>query len=531
MVSIASFIFFTGLVGFISWWRTRHDDHGDSQSYFLAGKSLPWFVVAGSLMLTNLSTEQLIGLNGGAYLGGAVVMAWEVVAALALVILALYFLPRYWNSGITTVPQMLEKRFDLQTRQILSGLFLVFLVLNFLPFVLYSGAVGMNGLFDVDEVLGVSTTSSIWIMVWSIGTIGSLYAIFGGLKAVAVSDTINGVGLLVGGLAIPILGLMALGDGSMGAGIDRILTNQASQISPIGAKDSVIPFSTLFTGMVLINVYYWCTNQAIVQRTFGAKSLREGQKGVMAAAFLKLLGPLYLVLPGIIALEMFGNDLGNGDSAYPQLVAAVLPPYFAGLFGAVMFGAILSSFNSALHSCSTLFGLDIYKGLINPQADGRRVVWIGKIFGIGLAIFAMLLAPVIANAPDGLFTLMKKLGAIFNIPILAVVIMAMMNKSTPAWAAKISLFMGMATYCYFTWGMGETFFGLEMHWLHFAAINFAFLCVFMGVAGKLNPSSNVVVVAKGITSADQEWSAVRITSGIVVVATLALYIGLHVLGS
>jgi SSS family solute:Na+ symporter len=136
MVSIASFIFFTGLVGFISWWRTRHDDHGDSQSYFLAGKSLPWFVVAGSLMLTNLSTEQLIGLNGGAYLGGAVVMAWEVVAALALVILALYFLPRYWNSGITTVPQMLEKRFDLQTRQILSGLFLVFLVLNFLPFVL-----------------------------------------------------------------------------------------------------------------------------------------------------------------------------------------------------------------------------------------------------------------------------------------------------------------------------------------------------------------------------------------------------------
>ena len=327
MVSIASFIFFTGLVGFISWWRTRHDDHGDSQSYFLAGKSLPWFVVAGSLMLTNLSTEQLIGLNGGAYLGGAVVMAWEVVAALALVILALYFLPRYWNSGITTVPQMLE------TRQILSGLFLVFLVLNFLPFVVYSGAVGMNGLFDVDEVLGVSTTSSIWIMVWSIGTIGSLYAIFGGLKAVAVSDTINGVGLLVGGLAIPILGLMALGDGSMGAGIDRIRTNQASQISPIGAKDSVIPFSTLFTGMVLINVYYWCTNQAIVQRTFGAKSLREGQKGVMAAAFLKLLGPLYLVLPGIIALEMFGNDLGNGDSAYPQLVAAVLPPYFAGLFG------------------------------------------------------------------------------------------------------------------------------------------------------------------------------------------------------
>ncbi|MGY8718328.1 MAG: sodium:solute symporter family transporter, partial [Verrucomicrobiia bacterium] len=224
MISFLSFILFTALVGFISWWRTRQDDHGDADNYFLAGKSLPWFVVAGSLMLTNLSTEQLIGLNGSAYLSGTIVMAWEVVAALALVVLALYFLPRYWNSGITTVPQILEKRFDAQTRQILSGLFLVFLVLNFLPFVLYSGALGMNGLFKVDELLGVSETGSIWIMVWAIGIVGSIYAIFGGLKAVAVSDTINGIGLLIGGLAIPILGLIALGDGSMGDGLDRILT-------------------------------------------------------------------------------------------------------------------------------------------------------------------------------------------------------------------------------------------------------------------------------------------------------------------
>ena len=158
-------------------------------------------------------------------------------------------------------------------------------------------------------------------------------------------------------------------------------------------------------------------------------------------------------------------------------------------------------------------------------------MWIGKVFGIGLAIFAMLLAPVIAGAPDGLFTLMKKLGAIFNIPILAVIIMAMMNKSVPAWAAKISLFMGMATYCVFSFAMNEKFFGMEMHWLHFAAINFVFLCVFMAVAGKLKPSSRVAMAADGITSGDPEWSAVRITSGMVVVATLGLYIGLHILGS
>ena len=142
--------------------------------------------------------------------------------------------------------------------------------------------------------------------------------------------------LLAGGFFVPVLGLIALGDGSMVDGLDRVLSNQREMVDPVGDSDSPIPFGTLFTGMILINVYYWCTNQAIVQRTFGAKSLTEGQKGVLAAAFLKFLGPLYLVLPGIIALEMFGGSLGNGDTAYPRLVEAVLPTYLTGLFGAVI---------------------------------------------------------------------------------------------------------------------------------------------------------------------------------------------------
>ena len=531
MISFLSFVSFTALVGLLSWWFTRREDHGDATNYFLAGKSLPWYVVAGSLMLTNLSTEQLIGLNGSAYLSGTVVMAFEVVAAVGLVVMALYFLPRYWHNGIATVPQFLERRFDAQTRQILSGMFLVFLVLNFLPFVLYSGALGMNGLFDVKGILGVSEAASIWIMVWLIGTVGAIYAIWGGLKAVAVSDTINGVGLLVGGMAIPILGLLALGEGSLWTGVDVILTSQADKISPIGAEDSAIPFGTLFTGCLLLNVYYWCTNQTIVQRTFGAKSLAEGQKGVLTTAFLKLLGPLYLVLPGIIALEMFGPSLGNGDSAYPRLVAEVLPPYLTGIFGAVMFGAILSSFNSGLHSCSTLFGLDIYQGLINPHADGRRVVVVGKMFGLGLAVFAMCLAPVIANAPDGLFILMKKLAAIFNVPILAVIVMAMTTKSVPAYAAKISMFMGMASYCIFTWGLGETLFGFKMHWLHFVFVNFAFLCAFMLLMGKLSPAGKTAQFAQNLVGGSNEWKPVRWVSAVVIIGTVGLYAALDILGS
>lgn len=196
-----------------------------------------------------------------------------------------------------------------------------------------------------------------------------------------------------------------------------------------------------------------------------------------------------------------------------------------------MFGAILSSFNSGLHSCSTLFGLDIYQSLINPKADGRRVVFVGKIFGTALAIFAMCLAPVIANAPDGLFILMKKLAAIFNVPILAVLVMAMITRSVPAYAAKISLFAGMASYCIFTWGMGGAFFGIEMHWLHFVFLNFLFLCFFMLLMGKVSPSGRVAHIAKNLVGDSSEWQSVRLTSAIVIIATVGLYIALDVLGS
>ena len=212
----------------------------------------------------------------------------------------------------------------------------------------------MSTLFGVPDLLGVNIGSATWIMVWAIGISGGIYAIFGGLRAVAISDSINGLGLLVGGLLVPVLGLVALGGGSMLAGWDVIVENIPEKLDPIGKPGENIPFSTLFTGMIVINVYYWCTNQSIVQRTFGAKSLKEGQKGILIAACLKLAGPFYLVLPGIIAFQMFGPDLTDKDMAYPSLVTAVLPSYLVGFFGAVIFGAILSSFNSGLHSLSLI---------------------------------------------------------------------------------------------------------------------------------------------------------------------------------
>lgn len=525
MITIGTFFLFTIMVAVISWRYTRGEDQNSTAGYFLAGNSLPWFVVTGSLLLTNLSTEQLVGLNGGAYLFGAVVMAWEVVAAAALVLMALYFLPRYWAGKISTIPQFLESRFDSNTRRLASFIFLLSLVVNFLPFVLYSGAIALNGLFNLPEYLGVGPQASIQIMTWFIGIVGAAYAIFGGLKAVAVSDSINGVGLFAGGLLIPFLGLLALGEGSFMEGCSRLLEHQRPQLNPVGGSDSPLPLGTLFTGLLLVNIFYWCTNQAIVQRVFGAKSLVEAQKGVLGAAFLKLLGPLFLVLPGIIALELLGPDLANGDLAYPLLVQAVLPAYLVGFFAAVIFGAIMSSFNSALHSSATLFALDIYKAMLKPKASERETVVSGKIFATLLALAAILVAPYIANAPGGLYDLMKRINAIFNIPILSIIVMGIAWPRTPAWAAKAALLAGMLIYLSFAYLMGGTLFGLKIHWLHFAGLNFLFLCGLMFFAGYKFPAveKNSPAAVAPLTI-NPEWNKAWPVSMAVLLLVVTLYV-------
>ena len=224
-MGIISFLAFTLLVGGIAYWSTLKTDESTADGYFLGGRSLTAGVIAGSLLLTNLSTEQLVGLNGQAYTEGILVMAWETLAALAMVVTALFLLPRYLKGGITTVPQFLENRYDKTTKTITSVLFLSGYVVVLLPIVLYSGAVAFTAMFDIPEMLGISHTASLWLCVWGIGIVGSLYAVFGGLKAVAVSDTINAIGLLIGGVMIPVFGLMYIGDGSMMEGLSTLVND------------------------------------------------------------------------------------------------------------------------------------------------------------------------------------------------------------------------------------------------------------------------------------------------------------------
>jgi len=213
-MALLGFITFTAGVLALTYYITRKDDHESSDGFFLGGRSLTGIYIAGSLMLTNLSTEQLTGLTGQSFSQGLHVMAWEVCAAIAMIILALFFLPRYLKRGITTTPQYLEDRYDKQTRTMVSCLFLFGYAFILLPVVLYSGALTINSIFEFDQFFGVNKTAALWVTVWGIGILGSFYAIWGGLKAVAVSDTINGAGLIFGGLLIPYLGLKMIGDGN-----------------------------------------------------------------------------------------------------------------------------------------------------------------------------------------------------------------------------------------------------------------------------------------------------------------------------
>lgn len=534
ILTIISFLFFTGLVGVLTWWITRNDDHETSSGYFLGGRSLTFPLIAGSLLLTNLSTEQMVGLNGSAFTDGLCVMVWEVVAVVALVMMAWFFLPRFLKSGVATVPQYLEIRFDHQTQVITNFIFLLAYVGILLPIILYTGATGMIGILDVPSMLGglpdsvgiERGTLALWLIVWAVGIIGSIYALFGGLRTVAVSDALNGIGLLVGGFLITGFALSQLGgDGGMTAGANLLVEQQKDRLNSIGGDESSVPFGTIFTGIFLLNLFYWTTNQQIIQRTFGASSLAEGQKGVLLTGALKLLGPLYLVIPGMLAYSIFAGESIKADQAYGMLVNKVLPAPLTGFFGAAMIGAILSSFNSALNSSCTLFSLGLYKSVINKEASEQAVVRSGKIFGWVVAIIAMAIAPLLANTTS-IFGYLQKMNGMYFIPIFAVVLVGMVTRRVPAIAAKITLLVGFAVIAvgYFVPPFDTIVDSL--HEFHFLGIVFAWLVILMLVIGEVWPRETEFT-QEDVAAVDMTPWKLTIPVGILLILTVvAIYVTL-----
>jgi len=532
--SIISFILATTSVVILTYIIVSRMKKSDSatEEYFTGGRALSWPIIGGSLLLTNISTEQLVGLNGDVFGDKALVgIAWEALAAFAMIATALVFLPRYLASGFTTTPAFLEKRFDKTTRSMVSGLFLFGYVTVLLPVVLYTGSLALKGMFSLEV--------SLFIIVLIIGVLGSGYAILGGLKTVAVSDTINGIGLLIGGLAVPGLALIELGEGSFFTGIIKLLNDQPKYLSVltqtnIDQKIVSVPWPTLFTGMMFIQVFYWSTNQVIVQRAMAAKSLAEGQKGVLFASFMKLVGPVMLCLPGIIALHMTDViDISTQDQVYGSVVRHVLPSWSIGLFAAVLLGSILSSFNSALNSASTLFSLQFYKGYIKKSATEKEIVISGKYFGLALSIISIIIAPQLAKM-ESIFTYLQKINGLYSVPIIGIFILGIATKKVPAIAAKVGMVVGIFVYAYFSFinitNVPEFFADSSgsLHWLHGYFISFVFSVIVMLLIGFFYPKSKQEIVfsdKKEIAPVDiTPWEYARPVSYGIIIITVGIYL-------
>jgi SSS family solute:Na+ symporter len=454
------FIGLTVLVAALTWWRCRKATHvGDaSREYFLAGGGLTWPIVAGSLLLTNLSAEQIVGMNGAQM---ALVAWWEFGAAAGLIVLARLLIPLYYKYNCTTTTELLQHRFnDSGIRAGVGVLFLFGYQFILLPVVLYTGSVFMKSMFGLDF--------SVLTIAAAFAAAGLAYAAFGGLRAIAISDTFNGVGLLVMGLTVTAFAMAAISWDLSGLPAERLTL--------IGSSDSDIPWTTLLTGMFFAHLFYWGTNMVIVQRAMAAKTVREAQKGIYAAAAFKMITPLIVVLPGLIAFKLYGDV---DDVAYGRLVGDVLPPWLSGAFAAVIAGAVLSSFNSCLNSAAALYTLDVHVRYIDPRANVRRV---GQSVAVIATVVSVALVPLYQNSQSIIATL-QQLNGLYSMPVLAVFLAAVFFRRPDARAAKIGLVFGAALYACFT------FLWSPLHYLHLMFITLFASLGLMLLIGRLAPQT------------------------------------------
>ncbi|KAA9016972.1 solute:sodium symporter family transporter [Niallia endozanthoxylica] len=518
--SVISFIVIIGLVWFYAFKRSRAVDNSTAEGYFLGGRSLTGITIAGTIIMTNLSTEQIVGQNGQSFVGGMEVMAWEVTAAIACVFLALVFLPKYLKYGVNTVSDFIEIRYDTTTKRIVSALFIFTYMTSFLPVVLYSGSLVFNKIFHIDKILGINSLVAVGLISAVIGIVGLLYLLIGGLSLSAFSDTIYGVGLLVGGLSIPIIGLTILGDGSFFSGMETIKDQTPHLLNAIGEVDSkIVPWPTLFMGMLFNNLFFWCTNQMIVQKTLAGKSLKEGQKGALYVGFFKIFGALFLVFPGIISFNMFGDTLATTDDAYPSLVTAVLPEWAFGIFGAVIFGAILSSFVGALNATATLFTLDFYKPIIKKDATDSQVARAGKFVTILVGFISVLIAPFISFAPAGLYAVVQEFNGVYSMPLLALVLLGFYSKHVTPLAAKATFVFHIVIY-----GLSKVFLA-DIHYLYVLGFLFLADVLVMWLIGKIKPLDTPFEFQENINKVDlTPWKHRKWVSALVIIVMVGMYI-------
>lgn len=459
-LDLTVFIGFMGIVIVVSLYAGRREQ--TSEDYFLAGRKLSWYLIGFSLIASNISTEHFVGMAGSAFGRiGLAIASFEWTAAIVLVFVAWILLPRFLKAGIYTMPEFLEYRYDSVTRTIMSILVMIAYIFTLLATVLYSGAIAINAIFDLSGIFEQKWAMSpedaeFWantLGIWAIGIIAGAYTIYGGLKAVVWSDLLQGAALLIGGAIVTFLGFQLLGNGNVFNGIQNFYTVNAEKMHVILPwNDPDVPsLAVFFGGLWIGHIHYWGCNQFITQRTLGAKSLAEGQRGIMLAALLKLFIPFIIVLPGIMAYQLFGSEIANGDKAYPYLISQILPPQLRGIMFAALCGAVMSTFNSGLNSASTIFTIDIYKKFIKPGASQKHQVFVGRFVTAMFVLLACIWAPVISNF-EGVFMYIQEFWGFIAPGIVAAFLVGLVVKTAPPKAAKGAMLFGLVLYGFFRFG-------------------------------------------------------------------------------
>ena len=455
--------------------RQKKGETKSAEDYFLAGKSLPWWAIGASLIAANISAEQFIGMSGSGFALGLAIASYEWMAAITLLVVGKYFLPIFIEKGLYTIPEFIEKRYSTNLKTILAVFWIALFVFVNLTTVLFLGGKAL------DTIVGSGDGSILLKSIIGLGLFAAAYSLWGGLAAVAWTDVVQVVLLIIGGLLMAYFALANVTDsGSFIDGLKYLYEKTPERFSMILSKGEIITpngrdawwdlpgLAVLIGGMWVANLYYWGFNQYIIQRTLAAKSLKEGQKGIVFAAFLKLIIPVIVVLPGIIAYVMnldpetgtlnmgllsnegFLGTAGNvaNDNAAPWLIKNFIPVGLKGLILAALAAAIVSSLASMINSTSTIFTMDIYKSMFNKNANDKQMVKVGRLTGLVALIIAMLIAPQLGSLGQ-VFQFIQEYTGVVSPGILAVFLMGLFYKKATNNAAIWGVILSIPIAMYF----------------------------------------------------------------------------------
>ena len=515
-LDITVFIGFFAVVVGLSVWKSRKTkgQDEDSSDFFLAGRGLTWPLIGISIVAANISTEQMVGMAGqAAGSTGLAVSCWQLLGSVFIVLISMTLLPKFLRAGIYTMPEYLEYRYNPTARGVMALLTVVIYAVVMLPAVLYSGGVTLRA------ITGLDLTTAVWL----IGLIGAGYSTIGGLKAIAWADLVQGLALLAGGLLIFFFGLHAIG------GWEKFAAFNAAKLHMVmPADNNDLPWTGVAGGMWIVMIYYCGLNQFIVQRNLAAKSLKHGQLGMIFAGGLWLLVPFAMVMPGMMAQQLYGGELGDKtDAAFPMMVTKLIQPGIRGFIYAAIAGAVTSTLASLLNSASTISTMDVYRRMFNRDASQEKLVWLGRGLTLAFVIAGCLIAPALDNPKfGGVFQYIQQFQGYIWPGVVAAFIMPFVLPRVPGFAGVAALVIGPIAYAAFQFtSKTETrTWGHEIHFLLQVLLAFLIVAAAMIAMTSIAPLSKPkeLPIREGVSL--QTEPVVKIAGGLVILGVIAFFL-------